>query len=896
MTTPASTYRLQLSPAFTFEDLQEIIDYLEQLQISTIYAAPLFQAKEGSTHGYDVADPLVINRAIGDIEAFRTLSQKLKRKGIGWLQDIVPNHMANHPENPWIDNVLELGPLSPYYRHFDINWQSKTGEGQVMVPILGKPLEQVLANNEVQLKFSRQGFKLEYFEHHLPVSAAAYNFILSRQKETFGLWVDKFQSSDLLVDHWKDDKSTFIQALDEDSVLSKALSSVMETFNSSVSLMKELLSKQHYELAYWKETEKRINFRRFFTINDLICLRMEEEEVFDDYHAFILQLCQEKLITGLRIDHIDGLFDPLSYLEKLREKVGKDFYLVIEKILEWEEELPTDWPIQGTSGYQFLAVLNNLFTALRNKDSFEEHYQKLHPHEQYEDLVFEKKSYILQERMAGELQNLWELILDLGLWEEGRDKQERGKQALSALLAAFPIYRIYPKAFPLTNAEQDVIDKAFQGAVQRVPELEDELSYLRELWKGNTEANKDNMLFFLQRCQQFSGPLAAKGVEDTLFYNYNFLISHNEVGDSPAIFGIAPDEFHQFMARRLATFPLALNATATHDTKRGEDARMRINVLSEIPEEWFQKVEEWHRLNQSVRKSAQVPDNNEEYFIYQMLIGAMAFEDEDEANFLERTLAYLQKVLREAKVHTFWSAPDDAYEQEVADFVTKILGSADFRRSFDPFKDKVAFYGAFYSLGQTLIKVTAPGIPDIYQGTELWELHYVDPDNRRPVDYELRKNFLSEIHSFEESTETLQKHLKTMQSTYADGKIKMYTLYKALKERKIHQELFEKGIYVKIDVSSEYTDKVISYARHYQGQWYLIAVPTGVTSLTSQGSRSLELEKKVLKGGFLRLLVDAPRQWEHVYTGEVFTAGGSEGILDLEEIFASYPVVLLKSK
>jgi len=651
--------------------------------------------------------------------------------------------------------------------------------------------------------------------------------------------------------------------------------------------MQQLLDRQHYKLVYWKESEKKINFRRFFTINDLICLRMEDKKVFEDYHTFIFKLCEEGLFPGLRIDHIDGLFDPVGYLEQLRGKVGEEMYLIIEKILESEEKLPQDWPMQGTSGYEFLALVNNLFTAAQHKEKFKEQYQMLHPHQEYEDLVFEKKSFILHERMGGELQNLWDLIVDLGLWKSEVNDEE-GKRTLSAFLAAFPIYRIYARSFPLTDWEQSIINEAYEGAVHKTPELEENLAHLKDLLLGNTNAETDKALYFLQRCQQFTGPLAAKGVEDTLFYNYNLLISHNEVGDSPHVFGLDTDEFHRLMKERLSSYPNALSATATHDTKRGEDARMRINVLSEIPEEWFKKVEEWHRLNQAVRRSTQVPDMNEEYFIYQTLIGGMAFEEEDEEEFLQRTLDYLQKVLREAKTHTFWSDPNEAYEQEVADFVKNILQHQTFREIFAPFKNKIAHYGAFYSLGQTLIKITAPGVPDVYQGTELWDLSYVDPDNRRPVDYSLREKYLEEIHAFPDQPNP--EALRAMLSGYADGKIKMYTLFRALKERKSNILLFEQGDYIPVAVSGGAETQVLAYARHYQDQWYLIAVPLGITNL-ALGSH-LGLNEKALGEAFLNLPENAPSEWRHVYTGETFS---SEGRLSLAEVFASYPVVLLKS-
>ena len=889
MRTPASTYRLQLSPEFTLEDLGKILDYLERLQVNTVYSAPFFQSMEGSMHGYDVTDPLVINRDIGSLERFREIHQLLRQRGIGWLQDIVPNHMANHPANPWIDSVLELGPHSPYYRHFDINWDYAAWKGKVMAPVLGKTLENAIADREIQLIFSEKGFSLKYFEHQLPISAKAYAFVLSKKPDDFGLWEERFSAAVEDELKWQQYKSGFVAEVQQDDFLSASLDSLLELFNSSEELMQQILELQYFKPVHWKVSEERINFRRFFTINDLICLRMEDEKVFDDYHAFILQLCREGLFSGLRIDHIDGLLDPGGYLEKLRGKVGEDFYIIIEKILEWDEALAKDWPMQGTSGYRFLAIVNNLYTASANKENFINQYQKIHPHKAYNDLVFEKKKFVLHKRMGGELQNLWDLVVDLGLWEDSKESPTEGKEALSVFLSAFPVYRIYPKTFPLSAQEQSMIDKAHEVAALKAPDLKVQLEYLKDVFSGKTKGDLGKMLYFLQRCQQFTGPLAAKGVEDTLFYNYNLLISHNEVGDSPDIFGIGIDDFHRLMKSRREDFPLAINATATHDTKRGEDARMRINVLSEIPEEWFRKVEEWHELNKNIRKSAHIPDRNEEYFIYQSLIGAMPFDGEDEAEFLKRTTEFLQKALREAKTHTFWSAPDEQYEQEVYDFVKNILSNQAFRKSFDAFTSKISFYGIFYSLGQTLIKITAPGIPDIYQGTELWDFSYVDPDNRRPVDYSLRERYLNELSAFPEAVP--KEKLEAMFQGYADGKIKMFTLYRALRERKTHQQLFEQGEYMPLAVSADYGGQVVGFARRHQGHWYLVAVPTGIAALTSP--ETYPIGPEIWEDGYLELPADAPKAWNHVYTGESLI---SEGRIALKAVFASFPVALLKSQ
>jgi (1->4)-alpha-D-glucan 1-alpha-D-glucosylmutase len=885
---PASTYRLQINPEFTFKEVQEILDYLVKLHVGSVYSAPFFQAMEGSTHGYDVIDPLKINPAIGSLEEFRQIREILQQNGMGWLQDIVPNHMANSPANPWIKSILEHGPDSPFYGFFDINWNHKEWAGKVMAPFLGGDFDTIFNNGEFKLIYREDGFAFQYYDNIYPASVASYAFILSHGKKKS--WSSRLERVAGDEQEWQQIKADFYTDVQEKPDLKNEVGEILADFNQSEKLMKQLLNRQFFVPVHWKESEKKINFRRFFTINDLICLRMEDDKVFDAYHKFIHQLCKEGLITGLRIDHIDGLFDPKGYLKKLNELLDDDFYIIIEKILEPDESLTRDWKTQGTSGYDFLGMVNNLFTKGSHKEKFRKHYNEIKPSfSDYSQLVYDKKQFILHERMGGELQNLWSLLEEHSLLpEENEMSKESGMQALSALLAAFPVYRIYPKAYPLSQRQLNMIDIAYNGALEQEPALRKELEYFRQLFVGEGNGKSASMRYFLQRCQQFTGPLAAKGVEDTTFYLYNQLVSHNEVGDSPEVFGISTMEFHDLMKKRLNEFPHTINATSTHDTKRGEDSRMRLNVLSEIPREWFEKVEEWHRINQGVRKKPDVPDRNEEYFIYQSLIGAMGFGEDIGENFLQRTHDFLQKVLREAKEHSFWSDPNVTYEEDVAEFIKDILSNEEFRASFDPFREKVSFFGVINSLGQSLIKITAPGIPDIYQGTELWDLSYVDPDNRRPVDYELRKSYLKE---FEQNPDGMdQGNLNLLMDNYADGKIKMYTLYRALRERRLNPELFQNADYIPLQVSSGYNDKVISYAREHQGQWYIIALPLFTTSLCQAGNFPLG---KAWSEGYLDLPPEAPQRWKNVFSGDTLS---TEGQVAISQLFADFPVCLLKSE
>ncbi|MGA9326363.1 MAG: malto-oligosyltrehalose synthase [Salegentibacter sp.] len=888
MNSPASTYRVQLSCSFTLWNLENIVEYLEELGVGGIYAAPFFQARKGSTHGYDVADPSHINREIGTIESFREMGKSLKYKRMKWLQDIVPNHMAFHGENVWMRDLFQLGPDSQYYRSFDVDWEKKD-QKRLMAPFLGASLEKVLEDKDLKIDFDEKGFSINYYDNSYPASARSYAEIL--EGSGWDKWKEKFRNFSGGTKEWQKLKNAFQWEVSGHYENLKNLQKKISDISEDPDRMKKILKLQYFAPVYWKNTEKEINYRRFFTINDLICLKMEDQEVFDTYHSFVHELFEEGLIDGLRIDHIDGLFDPKSYLERVRDLLGSGLYLIAEKILEGEENLPTDWPVQGTSGYEFLAQVNQLFTDSRGRKKFDNFYQKLAPEfADYHQLVYDKKLFILKKRMGGELQNLWLLLNDLELLpKEGEQEEQVWKEALAAFMAAFPVYRIYPKRFPLKKEEQKVIETAFEMAGEQQQDRMDELEYLKALALGQPDKDQEKMLFFLQRCQQFTGPLAAKGVEDTTFYIYNRLISHNEVGDSPGQFGSNGEKFHRQMKWRKEHFPLSINASATHDTKRGEDARMRLNVLSELPDEWFKKVKEWQEINNKVRNNGNIPDKNEEYFIYQCILGALPFNGKTEKRFFLRTRQYLQKVLREAKVHSNWAQPDHGYEEEVFGFIDDILNNEEFRQSFDAFSKKIAYYGVIKSLGQSLLKIAAPGIPDIYQGSELWDLSYVDPDNRRPVDYTKREEYLSSFRRMKK--EEKGKQLKEFRRNYGNGKLKMYSLHKALMERRENQGLFEHGEYQPLKISGRKDEEFLAFARHNEKQWYVVVIPVLVTEIFEE--KEFKPFEKVMQNHWLSLPKGAPVKWENVFTGEKLKA---EDSFLLKDLFKEFPVAFLKAQ
>lgn len=886
---PSATYRIQTSSTFQLKQIREIISYLDALGISTVYSAPFFQASKGSTHGYDVVNPHKISDEIGDKQQFTTIVEELKRRNMGWLQDIVPNHMAFSAHNPWIRNVLELGPHSPYYEFFDINWvvEGKPFFGKVMMPFLGSPLEEVLQRQEIQLAYGENGFYFSYFDHEFPLRAESYYPLLQKlsgyikEQNPGEETVKDFFSLLAALDHWSKEEvhedqlnrwqsaRQLLQTLHQkNEVVRNAIQHIINHTNRDGHTLKQLLLEQNYQLAYWKDTESVINYRRFFTVNDLICLNIQAPKVFQEYHRFIKEMVDEGLVQGLRVDHVDGLFDPSEYLDELRKLAGHDTYLIVEKILEAEEYVPDFWPIQGTSGYEFLAQVSQLFTNRQGKEKLAKLYSSVATDlPSYPDLVYQNKMFILLNRMGGELDNLMDLLkkLDIIPYQDTEDYAKQ-KQALSHLLAAFPVYRIYGNKLPLSDQDMQIIAEAFALAESKAPSLGTYFQRLREVFNGvpdRDEQQNDNRLYFVMRCQQFTGPLAAKGVEDTTFYVYNPLISHNEVGDTPSILGISTEDFHQKMIQRN---PHSINTTATHDTKRGEDARLRINLLSEMPEEWETQYQQWKAINQSFliqQAGKHVPDENDTYFLYQTLIGTYPVHvSSEQENYRERLKDYMLKAIKEAKRNTSWSSPDEDYEKAMASFVEKILTHQPFIEALEPFVRKIAQRAAIYSLGQTLLKVTVPGIPDVYQGTEYWDLSMVDPDNRRPVDYQERIGKLKNLN--QQFQDNPQQLIRQLGQNLLDPTIKLFTLTQALQTRKLHHEFFLNANYQPVSVTGIHNSAVFAFLRSLGEKQALIVVPLHVSAL--QLLDHLPVGEDCWQDTSLQLTEDTNGVWTNVFT------------------------------
>ena len=912
MYTPTATYRIQLSESFTLKQLKEQLDYFRDLGISTVYASPISQARSGSTHGYDVTNPLRINPEVGTEEELIEITRRLREHGMGWLQDIVPNHMAYDTVNPWIDDLLEKGPQSEYATYFDVNWEHPDPRyhGKIMAPFLGSTPEEVLAEQQLTLRFGKSGFQWHYYDHRFPLSVASYPGLLQELVASVGSdtdlaakltsWTERIKayedarsSQQPTAESWDDLKAGLFDAVSSE----KEISRFVGEYHQDSERLTRLLEQQNFRLVHWKTTEQEINYRRFFTVNDLICLNAQRPEVFTHYHRKLKEWIEQGYVQGVRVDHIDGLLDPAGYLADLRSLLGEEIYIVVEKILEHDETLP-DWPIQGSSGYEFLADASQLFTRKEGSKSLLSYYPTWNPPEvDYEALVYRNKSFILHQRMHGELDNLMRLLEQLDLIPADELSQQRDKlqDALAHVLTAFPVYRIYSTAYPFTSEEQAVVERAFAKAQQQAPDLASQLEMLRTIFRGEAsddEAKDQRRLQWVMRCQQFTGPLAAKGVEDTTFYQYFPLISHNEVGDSPHHLGMVMPEFHRRMQQRA---PHAMNTTATHDTKRGEDARLRINLLSEVPSEWMKETARWRYANEPYKSGADEhsawPTANFEYFIYQTLVGTYPFHaSPDEENYEERLKAFLLKATREAKLNTSWSEPDEAYERAIGHFVTQMLGDQDFMNEFTNFARPLARMATTYSLGQTLLKATAPGIPDVYQGTEYWDLSMVDPDNRRPVNYRQRQDTL--LQTLDTSADAdLPGLLRRLNDNLLDPSGKLFVLSRSLRVRRDLPELFAQGTYEPLEVRGPQQKNLLAFRRSWQDQAAIVLIPVGVAQLFLTGH--LPLGEAAWSDTQVILPEAKSGSWINIFTQQRMR---TDGTLRVSDLLQDFPVALLTNQ
>ncbi|HBE16481.1 MAG TPA: malto-oligosyltrehalose synthase [Cyanobacteria bacterium UBA11149] len=883
MRIPATTYRIQFNPNFGFSAAKKIVAYLAELGISDLYASPIFKARAGSTHGYDIVDPNQLNPELGSEAEFNALIDEIQQKEMGWLQDIVPNHMAYDSQNQFLMDILEHGTDSQYFNYFDIDWEHpyEAIKGKILTPLLGDFYGKCLENGEIKIKYDESGLTVNYYGLTIPLRIESYaRFItheLGRLTKALGrenpdfikllgiLYLLKNIPSETSGKQRKD-QSNFVKAIlwelyRDKPEIKEFIDRNIEIFNGEVgkpesfNLLDNLLSEQFFRLSFWKVGAEELNYRRFFTINELICVKNEDAQVFNQTHDLISQLVESGKINGLRIDHIDGLYDPTEYLERLREKVG-DIYIVVEKIVELEkqyyskyEELPSNWSIQGTSGYDFLNCLNSLFCFYQqdNYRKFSKIYSRFTGIKTpYEQIVIDKKRLIADKNLAGDVENLANFLKRIaGKYRYGRDFTLNGvRKAILEVLVLFPVYRTYTNQDGIRDRDRSYIEEVVQKAKANIPLLINEVSFLEKVLlldyeESMTEEERNQWLRFVMKFQQFSGPLMAKGVEDTSLYVYNRMISLNEVGGTAALFGIPVSVFHNFNQKRQDSWPHSMNATSTHDTKRSKDVRARLNVISEIPEEWETQIKTWSEMNGKYKtqvKNKIVPDANDEYFLYQTLVGAFPFFDEEYPGFIHRIKDYVIKAVREAKVHTAWLRPDTDYEEGFVTFADKILQPTEenqFLEKLRSFSMRIAHYGILNSISQTLLKIATPGVPDLYQGTELWDLSLVDPDNRRPVNFEMRMSHLQDIK--QRSQTDILGLIADLMAHKEDGRIKLFLIFKALEAKNKNLEVFQQGAYVPLEAMGQYQDRIVAFARPYRQTTAIAIVPRFLTDLVQPG-------------------------------------------------------------
>ena len=940
--TPVATYRLQFNQHLRFTDASGLVPYLHELGITDVYASPLLQAKRGSLHGYDVADPSHLNPELGTDEEFDALVAELQKRGMGLLLDIVPNHMAATSENPWWMDLLEDGPRSSFASHFDVDWHppSRSLENRVLLPILGKPYAQALEERELRLSYGRSGFFLNYFDFVLPIATRSYGRLIGyrqdRLERTLGseapAWLE-FQGIQAAVaqipspgsapaeapgerrQHREAVKERLWSLYSRSPEVRRFVDGNVRLFNgrkgvpTTFLLMDQLLSDQAYALAFWRTANQEINYRRFFTISDLVGLRVEDPMTFEAIHAVVLRLATKGMVTGFRVDHIDGLRDPVGYLRRLQERAHpepgsrpKDFYVVVEKILSFGESLPSDWPVHGTTGYDFMNVVNGLYVEAANLPALEDVYSRfIQERIQYSDLAYRKKKQVMDSLLAVEMRTLGRYLSVLAAHDRYARELPRAEltRSLVETTACLEPYRTYIRGFEVRPQDRSAIDKALHEAQRRNPTIDPGcFRFLREvllLQPGPhlLPEGREARLAFVMTWQQFTGPITAKGVEDSALYVYNRLVSLNEVGSSPEGKDLSMSGFNRFMQDRHQKWPFAMNATMTHDAKRSEDVRARINVLSEIPEEWDQHLNRWSQMNESNCrrvKSVRAPERNEETLLYQTLLGSWPIAEPACACYTRRIQEFMVKAVREAMVHTRWTIPNLEHEQALIDFVQAILDETcdnPFVSDFKPFARKVAFHGALNSLSQLLVKLASPGVADFYQGTETWDLRLVDPDNRQPVDFRKHRDILRGLADAPRS-------LSDMLANWEDGRIKMYVTKQGLKFRKHHAALFLKGDFVALPAEGAQRECLVAFARRYRGDWSVIVVPRLTTKLTESDYGSLRLTRL----GDTRIVLpkEAPKRWINILDDQRVESGeNGEKMLLARELLRDFPMALLSN-
>jgi (1->4)-alpha-D-glucan 1-alpha-D-glucosylmutase len=970
---PSATYRLQLNSDFTLADACQILEYLSKLGITDCYLSPIAQARAGSRHGYDVIDHTRVSSDLGGESAFRAFALRARQLGMGIIVDNVPNHMCiADPGNEWWWDVLENGPSSPYASFFDIDWHPPKDDltNKVLLPVLGDQYGRILESKELTVVYSKGAFKVTYYEMVFPLAPRSWTHILEpvyssvqgqlgeSDRQTLEL-ASIITALDHLPLRTETDTTKVRERQREKEVIKSRLSTLVETssvirsaldqtlsdlngtknVSSSFDNLERLLADQAYRLSFWRVAADEINYRRFSDVNDLAAIRVESPDVFSATHALILKLIGEGLVTGLRIDHVDGLRDPAGYLRLLQAETARarglagvvpidsheiaqvtsrsesPLYIVVEKILGPTERLRSDWPVNGTTGYEFLNDLTRLFVTPQSREKFRGLYLRFAARGvSFDNEVYDAKKLILRASMSGEqavLARKLDSISEQHRWSRDFTLNSLGR-ALAEMIASFPVYRSYVTSAGVVNSEdRRYVTAAADEAKRRNPALSESTFdfiasvLLLEHPAGLSEDGCAQRLDFTLLFQQTTAPVMAKGFEDTALYRFYPLASLNEVGGNPAEFGISAKEFHTRNLRRLHEWPHAMLSTATHDTKRGEDVRARIDVLSEIPEEWRAAIRRWHKLNAHARTKLAgsfAPDKNEEYLFYQSLVGIWtegATTLEEQRRLLGRVESYMHKAIKEAKLHTSWLRSNREYEEAVISFVRKVLEPSACNRfpgDFARFHRQIAVAGMLNSLSQTLLKICSPGVPDFYQGTELWDDNLVDPDNRRPVDFAPRRATLEQISRWPAAERrTLVDHMLSDSKT---GKIKLYLIWCALNFRREHAKLFACGDYMPMNALGQYANNVIAFTRNLEGQHSIIIVGRFFTQLAGSSSTIPTGETWADTAVALPEFLGSDRHTERYF--DVLTGApvenvvvGSARLVRLKDVFARLPLALL---
>ncbi|PYL87487.1 MAG: malto-oligosyltrehalose synthase [Verrucomicrobia bacterium] len=878
---PTCTYRLQFNRQFTFAQAREIVPYLHALGVSDAYASPYFQARAESLHGYEITDHNKLNATIGSREEYDAWVTELHAHQMGQVLDFVPNHMGiAEPLNQWWMDVLENGPSSMYAPYFDIDWHPLKSDlhDKVLLPILSDQYGRVLERGELRVRFEEGAFYLSYYDRKLPIAPGTYRYILNIALQNLAEYKGQDFYAELqsivtaleyLPRHTETDPRRIAERVREKEIVKRrlerrcaeapevqqAIENALRQINGepgaarSFDALDELLNAQSYRLAFWRVAAEEINYRRFFDVNDLAAIRMELPEVFDEAHKLLLDLVRVGAVTGLRIDHPDGLYLPQEYFEKLQRRCaealgtalpqdGRAVYMIVEKILTAVETLRKDWPVHGTTGYDFANQVTQLLVDSSAETEITKTFHRFLGHSlHFGHLAYAKKLLVMRLALANDVNVLGNMVDRLS--EQNRWYRDFTLEALARAvretIACFPVYRTYlAPGRPVNDQDRQVVERAVAAAERRNPAIEESVfNFLRDILLFRFPENLDDdaraaHTHFVLKFQQATGPIMAKGLEDTVFYIYNRLAALNEVGGEPQQFGIGLDAFHERNLDRQRNWPATLLATSTHDTKRSEDVRARMVAISELPQPWRRSIQRWRLLNRKWKRTideAQAPDPNEEYLLYQTLLGTWPVnrhsqaEQTASAEYVARIQAYMAKALNEAKLNTSWIRPNEDWLGAMRDFVAKILETSSknkFLPNFFPVVEEIARLGAINSLTQTLLRLTSPGVPDIYQGNEIWDFSLVDPDNRRPVDYRHRGEMLATIGK--------AKPEELLQS-WPDGRIKMFLTQRVLQFRREHADLFQCGNYLPIRASGNLADCCISFGRQWHDEWIVVIAP-----------------------------------------------------------------------